>query len=53
MALAFQLQAAGYTPTELSTEAAVSLESEGRASAFSSLVRRDLGNLWSLSRDGD
>ena len=30
MALAFQLQAAGYTPTELSTEAAVSLESEGQ-----------------------
>jgi osmotically inducible protein OsmC len=30
MALAFQLQAAGYTPTELSTEAAVSLEPEGQ-----------------------
>jgi lipoyl-dependent peroxiredoxin len=29
MALAFQLQTAGYTPTELSTEAAVSLEAEG------------------------
>lgn len=29
MALAFQLQKAGYTPTELSTEAAVSLEPEG------------------------
>jgi osmotically inducible protein OsmC len=29
MALAFQLQKAGYTPTELSTEAAVSLDSEG------------------------
>ncbi|MDR3512002.1 MAG: OsmC family protein [Caulobacteraceae bacterium] len=29
MALAFQLQAAGYTPTELSTEAAVSLEPDG------------------------
>ena len=29
MALAFQLQSAGYTPTELSTEAAVSLEPEG------------------------
>jgi osmotically inducible protein OsmC len=29
MALAFQLQAAGFTPTELSTEAAVSLEKEG------------------------
>ncbi len=29
MALAFQLQNAGYTPTELRTEAAVSLEPEG------------------------
>ena len=29
MALAFQLQTAGYTLTELSTEAAVSLEAEG------------------------
>jgi osmotically inducible protein OsmC len=29
MALAFQLQGAGFTPTELSTEAAVSLEPEG------------------------
>ena len=30
MALAFQLQAAGYTPTELTTEAALSLEPEGQ-----------------------
>jgi len=30
MALAFRLQGAGYTPTELSTEAAVSLDSEGQ-----------------------
>src|SRR4051794_39551653 len=29
MALAFQLQGAGFTPTELSTEAAVSLDKEG------------------------
>lgn len=29
MALAFQLQTAGYTPSELSTEAAVSLEPDG------------------------
>src|SRR5580765_931220 len=29
MALAFQLQAAGFTPTELSTEAAVTLEKDG------------------------
>src|SRR5271156_3348622 len=30
MALAFQLQAAGFTPTELSTEVAVSLDPEGQ-----------------------
>jgi osmotically inducible protein OsmC len=30
MALAFQLQGAGFTPTELSTEAAVTLEPEGQ-----------------------
>jgi lipoyl-dependent peroxiredoxin len=30
MALAFQLQGAGFMPTELSTEAAVSLEPEGQ-----------------------
>ena len=30
MALAFQLQAAGFTPTELSTEAAVSLDPDGQ-----------------------
>ena len=30
MALAFELQAAGFTPTELSTEAAVTLEPEGQ-----------------------
>jgi osmotically inducible protein OsmC len=30
MALAFQLQGAGFTPDELSTEAAVSLEKEGQ-----------------------
>jgi osmotically inducible protein OsmC len=30
MALAFQLQGAGYTPTELSTSAAISLEPEGQ-----------------------
>jgi osmotically inducible protein OsmC len=30
MALAFQLQAAGFTPAELSTEAAVSLDPEGQ-----------------------
>lgn len=31
MALAFGLQAAGFTPTELSTEAAVTLEQDGQA----------------------
>jgi lipoyl-dependent peroxiredoxin len=30
MALAFGLQAGGYTPTELTTEAAVTLEPEGQ-----------------------
>ncbi len=30
MALAFQLQTAGFTPTELATEAAVTLEPEGQ-----------------------
>jgi osmotically inducible protein OsmC len=30
MALAFQLQGAGYTPSELTTEAAVTLEAEGQ-----------------------
>ena len=30
MALAFQLQGAGYTPTELNTEAAVTLDPEGQ-----------------------
>jgi osmotically inducible protein OsmC len=30
MALAFQLQGGGYTPTELATEAAVTLEPEGQ-----------------------
>lgn len=31
MALAFQLQAAGFTPTELAAEAAVTLEKEGQS----------------------
>ena len=30
MALAFQLQTAGYTPTELTTEAAISLDPDGQ-----------------------
>jgi len=35
MALAFQLQGAGYTPTELVTEAAVSLDPDGQGSKIS------------------
>ena len=34
MALAFQLQGAGFTPTELATEAVVSLEQEGSGFAI-------------------
>jgi osmotically inducible protein OsmC len=36
MALAFRLQNAGYTPTELDTEAAVTLEPEGQGFRISS-----------------
>jgi osmotically inducible protein OsmC len=36
MALAFRLQAAGFTPTELTTEAAVTLEPEGQGFRISS-----------------
>ena len=48
MALAFQLQAAGYTPTELDTEAAVTLEKEGqgfRISASALTLRAHVPNL--------
>lgn len=48
MALAFQLQGGGYTPTELSTEAAVSLEPEGqgfRISRSALTLRADVPNL--------
>ncbi len=38
MAMAFQLQAAGYTPTELNTEAAVTLEPEGQGFRISQSV---------------
>ena len=38
MALAFQLQRAGYTPTELSTEAAVSLDPDGQGFRISRSV---------------
>jgi OsmC subfamily peroxiredoxin len=39
MALAFGLQGAGYTPTELSTEAAVTLEPEGQGFRISRSAR--------------
>jgi osmotically inducible protein OsmC len=48
MALAFQLQGAGYTPTELNTEAAVTLEPEGkgfRISRFALTLRARVPNL--------
>jgi lipoyl-dependent peroxiredoxin len=48
MALAFQLQTAGYPPTELSTEAAVSLDAEGagfRISRSALTLRAKVPNL--------
>jgi len=48
MALAFQLQAAGFTPTELSTEAAVSLDPDGqgfRISRSALTLRASVRNL--------
>ena len=48
MALAFQLQSAGFTPTELSTEAAVTLEPEGqgfRISRSALTLRAQVPNL--------
>src|SRR6202163_4723974 len=48
MALAFQLQGAGLTPTELSTEAAVSLDAEGegfRITRSSLTLRAQVPNL--------
>jgi lipoyl-dependent peroxiredoxin len=48
MALAFGLQAAGYTPTELATEAAVTLEPEGpgfRISRSALTLRAKVPNL--------
>ncbi len=48
MALAFGLQGAGYTPTELTTEAAVSLEPDGkgfRISRSALTVRGQVPNL--------
>jgi lipoyl-dependent peroxiredoxin len=48
MSLAFQLQGAGFTPTELSTEAAVTLEPEGkgfRISQSALTLRAEVPNL--------
>ena len=48
MALAFQLQAAGFTPTELGTEAAVTLEKDGagfRISQSALILRAQVPNL--------
>ena len=48
MALAFQLQAAGFTPTELTTEAAVTLEKDGagfRISQSALTLRAKVPNL--------
>jgi osmotically inducible protein OsmC len=48
MALAFQLQGAGYTPTELNTEAAVTLEADGegfRISRSALTLRAQVPNL--------
>src|SRR5213080_2131549 len=48
MALAFQLQTAGYEPTELTTEAAVTLEPEGqgfRISRSALTLRAQVPNL--------
>jgi osmotically inducible protein OsmC len=48
MALAFQLQGAGYTPTELNTEAEVTLEPEGqgfRISRSALTLRAQVPNL--------
>ena len=48
MALAFQLQGAGYTPTELRTEAAVTIEAEGqgfRISRSALTLRAQVPNL--------
>ena len=48
MAVAFQLQAAGFTPTELNTEAAVTLEQDGqgfRISRSALTLRAQVPNL--------
>jgi osmotically inducible protein OsmC len=54
MALAFGLQTAGFNPTELSTEAAVTLEPEGkgfRISRSALTLRAKVPNLDELAKD--
>jgi osmotically inducible protein OsmC len=50
MALAFALQAAGYTPTELDTEAAVSLDPEGQGFRISKSALTLRGNVPNLDQ---
>lgn len=51
MALAFQLQGAGYTPTELVTEAAVTLEPEGQGFKISKSALTLTADVPGLDRD--
>ena len=61
MALAFGLQAAGFTPTELNTEAAVTLEPEGKGFRISrsaltlraSVPNRDDAKFVDMARDAE
>jgi lipoyl-dependent peroxiredoxin len=52
MALAFSLQGAGFTPTELSTEAAVTLEAEGKGFRISRSSLTLLGQVPNLDDAG-
>jgi osmotically inducible protein OsmC len=52
MALAFGLQAAGFTPTELSTEAAVTLEPEGKGFRISQSALTLRGQVPNLDEAG-
>ena len=51
MALAFQLQAAGFTPTALDTEAAVSLDREGQGYRISRSALTLRANVPNLSQE--
>jgi osmotically inducible protein OsmC len=56
MALAFGLQTAGFNPTEISTEAAVSLEPEGKGFKISRsalTLRAKVPNLADLAKDAE